>query len=78
MHLPCFCLYYLKNSMFICPKEPGIQKLKTSIPYSYFRDFADNMSPEEVAKEIERLLNQRQEEDKKKREEKRAKGELQA
>lgn len=50
MHLPCFCLYYLKNSMFICPKEPGIQKLKTSIPYSYFRDFADNMSPEEVQK----------------------------
>lgn len=36
-----------------------------------------NMSPEEVEKEIERLLNQRQEEDKKKREEKRAKGELQ-
>ena len=50
MHLPCFCLYYLKNSMFICPKEPGIQKLKTSIPYSYFRDLADNMSPEEVQK----------------------------
>lgn len=36
-----------------------------------------SMSPEEVEKEIERLLNQRQEEDKKKREEKRAKGELQ-
>lgn len=38
-------------------------------------DYA-NMSPEEVEKEIERLLNKRQEEDKKKREEKRAKGEL--
>ena len=50
MQLPCFCLYYLKNSMFICPEKSGIQKLKTSIPYSYFRDFADNMSPEEVQK----------------------------
>lgn len=40
----------LLPGMFICPKEPGIQKLKTSIPYSYFRDFADNMSPEEVQK----------------------------
>lgn len=38
-------------------------------------DYA-NMSPEEVEKEIERLLNKRQEEDKKKRDEKRAKGEL--
>lgn len=50
MQLPCFCLYYLKNSMFVCPEKAGIQKLKTSIPYSYFRDFADNMSPEEVKK----------------------------
>ncbi|WP_423786608.1 chemotaxis protein CheW [Helicobacter winghamensis] len=38
-------------------------------------DYA-NMSPEEVEKEIERLLNKRQEEDKQKREAKRAKGEL--
>ncbi|MBX7489959.1 hybrid sensor histidine kinase/response regulator [Helicobacter turcicus] len=38
-------------------------------------DYA-NMSPEEVEKEIERLLNKRQEEDKQKRQEKRAKGEL--
>ncbi|CAM2964073.1 chemotaxis protein CheW [Helicobacter burdigaliensis] len=37
-------------------------------------DYA-NMSAEEVEKEIERLLNKRQEEDKKKREEKRARGE---
>ena len=35
-----------------------------------------NMSPEEVEKEIERLLNKRQEEDRQKREAKRAKGEL--
>lgn len=40
-------------------------------------DYA-NMSPEEVEKEIERLLNKRQEEDKQKREEKRAKGKLDA
>lgn len=50
MQLPCFCLYYLKNSMFPCPEKTGIQELKTSIPYSYFRDFADNLSPEEVKK----------------------------
>ena len=37
-----------------------------------------NMSPEEVEKEIERLLNKRQEEDKQKREDKRAKGKLDA
>ncbi|MDY4427289.1 MAG: response regulator [Helicobacter sp.] len=35
-----------------------------------------NMSPEEIESEIERLLNKRQEEDKKKREEKKAKGEV--
>ncbi|MDA3966671.1 MULTISPECIES: hybrid sensor histidine kinase/response regulator [Helicobacter] len=40
-------------------------------------DYA-NMSAEDVEKEIERLLNKRQEEDKKKREAKRAKGELDA
>ncbi|MCI5968671.1 chemotaxis protein CheW [Helicobacter sp.] len=38
-------------------------------------DYA-SMSPEEVEKEIERLLNKRQEEDKQKREAKRARGEL--
>ena len=38
-------------------------------------DYA-SMSAEEVEKEIERLLNKRQEEDKKKRDEKRARGEL--
>lgn len=35
-----------------------------------------NMSPEEIEKEIERLLNKRQEEDKKKREDKKARGEV--
>lgn len=35
-----------------------------------------NMSPEEIEKEIERLLNKRQEEDKKKREYKKARGEV--
>lgn len=50
MQLPCFCLYYLKNRMFPYPEKVGIQELKTSIPYSYFRDFADNMSPEEIKK----------------------------
>ena len=50
MKLPCFCFYCLKNSMFTCPEETGVQKLKTSIPYSYFRDFADNIPPEEVEK----------------------------
>ena len=36
--------------MFPYPEKVGIQELKTSIPYSYFRDFSNNMSPEEVKK----------------------------
>ncbi|PZT47563.1 chemotaxis protein CheA [Helicobacter valdiviensis] len=49
-------------------KEEAPQEPEEELDYA-------NMSAEEVEKEIERLLNQRQEEDKKKREEKRARGE---
>lgn len=48
MDLPCLCLYYLKNSMFPCPNAPGIHTLQCDIPASYFRDFADNATPEYV------------------------------
>ena len=50
MDLPCLCLYYLKNSMFPCPNAPGIHTLQCDIPASYFRDFADNATPENVDK----------------------------
>jgi hypothetical protein len=48
MKLPCFCFYILKNSMFECPNSEGFHKLDTIIPASYFRDFSDNMTKEEV------------------------------
>ena len=48
MQLPCFCLYYLKTEMFNCPAKTGVHKLKTSIPGSYFRAFADNISREKA------------------------------
>ena len=48
MDLPCLCLYYLKNSMFPCPNTPGAHTLQCDIPASYFRDFADNATPEYI------------------------------
>lgn len=48
MDLPCLCLYYLKNSMFPCPNTSGTHTLHCDIPASYFRDFADNATPEYV------------------------------
>ena len=54
MLLPCFCFYILKNSMFVPPNEPGKQSMKTTIPPSYFRDFADKKTPEEISKKEEK------------------------
>jgi hypothetical protein len=48
MNLPAFCFYILKHSQFQCPSKTGRQKMVTEIPASYYRDFADNMTPEQV------------------------------
>lgn len=48
LKLPCFCVYILKNSMFPCPDSAGKHRISTEIPTSYFRDFSDNLFPEEV------------------------------
>jgi hypothetical protein len=36
--------------MFDCPEEEGKHRLTTMIPDSYFKDFMDNLDPEEVEK----------------------------
>ena len=48
MKLPCYCFYLLKQSSFETPQTAGKQKISTIIPSEYFRDFADNLSKEEV------------------------------
>lgn len=48
MLLPCYCFYILKHSMFEPPTKSGKQKLKTAIPPDYFKDFADNIKPDEI------------------------------
>lgn len=48
MELPCYCFYILKNSMFEAPIESGKQKLNTTVPPEYFRDFADKKTLEEI------------------------------
>lgn len=50
MKLPCYCFFILKNSMFDCPSTEGRHRLKTTISGSYFRDFANNLEPEEAEK----------------------------
>ena len=50
MQLPCFCLYVMKVSSFTPPEKAGKQRLRTSIPGSYFKDFVDNKSEDEVSK----------------------------
>lgn len=50
MNLPCYCFYILKNSMFTCPNEEGKHRLKTTVPSSYFKDFANNLEPEQEEK----------------------------
>lgn len=62
------------------PAAQEAPKVEESTPQTAQEDEEEldysNMSPEEIESEIERLLNKRQEEDKKKREEKKAKGEV--
>lgn len=43
-------MYYLKYKMFPCPNEAGAHELQCDIPASYFKDFADNLTPEEIEK----------------------------
>lgn len=50
MQLPCFCFYVLKQSMFECPQKVGEQRLVATVPSSYFKDFIDNLDPQEVDK----------------------------
>jgi hypothetical protein len=50
MELPCFCFYLLKQSMFDFPNEEGKHRLTATVPASYFRDFMDNLDPQEVEK----------------------------
>lgn len=50
MKLPCFCMYILKNEALKIPEKEGKQNFETSIPGSYFKDFANHMLPEDVAK----------------------------
>ena len=46
--LPCYCFYILKHSMFECPSKAGKHRISATVPASYFRDFADDMLPEDV------------------------------
>lgn len=48
MELPCLCMYYLMYKMFPCPNKPGMHELQCDIPATYFRDFADNLTPEAI------------------------------
>lgn len=50
MNLPCLCLGTVKQKTFTIPTEPGIQKISAIIEGQYFKDFADNLTVEEVAK----------------------------
>lgn len=46
--LPCFCFYIMKNSSLDCPTEEGLQTMDANISATYFRDFMDNKTPEEI------------------------------
>lgn len=48
MSLPCYCFFLLKQGLFECPSKKGKQKIKTTIPGLYFKDFADNLSNESI------------------------------
>ena len=50
MNLPCFCLYMIKVDSFFPPKKAGVRYLKMSIPGSYFKDFVDNKTEDEIKK----------------------------
>lgn len=48
--LPCFCMYIMKTSLFPCPDSEGKHRVTADIPASYFRDFSDNLLPEDINK----------------------------
>jgi hypothetical protein len=50
LQLPCFCVYIMKHSLFSCPDSVGKHKITADIPASYFRDFSDNSTPEDIRK----------------------------
>lgn len=50
MNLPCYCFYIMKNSLFECPEKEGDCSLQSNIAKTYFRDFTDNLSSEDVEK----------------------------
>lgn len=49
MQLPCICFYGLKTDAFSPPQNEGRNRISTYIDAKYFRDFADNASPAEIA-----------------------------
>lgn len=49
MQLPCICFYELKTDAFPPPQNEGRNRISTYIDAKYFRDFADNASPAEIA-----------------------------
>ena len=49
MQLPCICFYGLKTDAFPPPQNEGRNRISTYIDAIYFRDFADNASPAEIA-----------------------------
>lgn len=53
MRLPCFCLYLLKLDDFPVPTKIGEQELNITIDGSYFKDFVDNQTQEQVESKTE-------------------------
>ncbi len=48
LQLPCFCFYIMKHSLFPCPDSAGKHRVSAHISASYFRDFSDHLSPEDI------------------------------
>lgn len=48
MKLPVYCFYTLKTSAFKLPKEEGSQEIEAEIESEYFKDFARNMTKEQI------------------------------
>lgn len=53
LELPVFCFYSLKRSAFPVPKITGHQDIECAVSGSYFKDFADNKTKEQIMKEEE-------------------------
>lgn len=50
MQLPCYCFYMLRHDLFTPEPKEGIQELDAVISGSYFQDFADEMSPDDISR----------------------------